>query len=161
MLVRRPAPPGIRPFLDTSLVSPSCVPNSFSHRSRGAGIRGLTGKQGIQSNSYKEEWLINYVFVRPWFVRSWWSSFVVYRARLTSSTPVQHKNLSFVCSREEKKKRAMGIRKDTHHGHYTGRTLAGTSRPRTKALRICSPTALQQSIAPKSCIARATVLVIL
>jgi hypothetical protein len=52
-------------------------------------------------------------------------------------TVLQYSTVQFCCTCAANKntRRTTGTRRDTHHGHYTGNSSTGTSRPRTEVLR--------------------------
>jgi len=76
---------------------------------------------------------------RSWFVRSFVRSFVGVRPFFLYCTTVLYSSVVHVrmCSKQNTR-RTTGTRRDTHHGHYTGNSSTGTSRPRTEVLRTCT-----------------------
>jgi len=71
-------------------------------------------------------------FVVRSFVRSLVSALSFCTVLLYSS--VVHVRM---CSKQNTR-RTTGTRRDTRHGHYTGNSSTGTSRPRTEVLRTCT-----------------------
>ena len=72
------------------------------------------------------------------FVRSWWSSFFMYLQYCTVQySSVVHARVirCGTCAVNKYTRRTTGTRWDTNHGHYTGNSFTGTSRPRTEVLR--------------------------